>query len=227
MIGRLYHLGRKESKARAEQLLESFDLADAAHRTAKTYSGGMRRRLDLAGALVARPPVIFLDEPTTGLDPRSRMGLWDIIGDRVRHGVTLLLTTQYMEEADRLADDIVVLDRGKAIARGTPDELKRQIGGERLEVAAIDRDDLSVVASILKVVGTAEPSVDQDTRRVTVPVSGGVRALTEAVRQLDAADIQLADIGVRRPTLDDVFLQLTGHAATEEEANAKAKGRKA
>jgi ABC-2 type transport system ATP-binding protein len=221
MIGRLYHLGRKEARARAGELLERFDLSDAAHRTTKTYSGGMRRRLDLAGALVARPPVIFLDEPTTGLDPRSRLGLWDIIGDRVRQGVTLLLTTQYMEEADQLADDIVVLDRGQVIARGTPDELKRQIGGERLEVTVVDRADLPTVVSIVKAVGTAEPSADPETRRVTVPVTGGVRALTEAVRQLDAADIQPADIGVRRPTLDDVFLQLTGHAATEEEANGK------
>src|SRR6266568_3175157 len=216
MIGRLYHLGRKESRARAEELLERFDLTDAANRPTKTYSGGMRRRLDLAGALVARPPVLFLDEPTTGLDPHSRLGLWDIIGDRVRQGVTLLLTTQYMEEADQLADSVVVLDRGVAIARGTPDELKRQIGGERLEVVVVDRADLPAVASILKSVGTAEPSVDQEAHRVTVPVSGGVRALTEAVRQLDTTEVSLADIGVRRPTLDDVFLQLTGHVAADE-----------
>jgi ABC-2 type transport system ATP-binding protein len=222
MIGRLYHLGRKEARARAGELLERFELSDAAHRTTKTYSGGMRRRLDLAGALVARPPVIFLDEPTTGLDPRSRLGLWDIIGDRVREGVTLLLTTQYMEEADQLADDIVVLDHGKAIARGTPDDLKRQIGGERLEVAVVERTDLDAVTSILKGVGTGEPTVDADARRITVPVTGGVKALTEAVRQLDAADIQVADIGVRRPTLDDVFLQLTGHAATDEDEGKKA-----
>ena len=215
MIGRLYHLGRKEARTRAGELLERFELSDAAHRTTKTYSGGMRRRLDLAGALVARPPVIFLDEPTTGLDPRSRLGLWDIIGDRVREGVTLLLTTQYMEEADQLADDIVVLDHGLAIARGTPDELKRKIGGERLEVAVVDRSDLDSVTSILKGVGTGEPTVDGDARRVAVPVAGGVKALTEAVRQLDAAELHVADIGVRRPTLDDVFLQLTGHAAEE------------
>jgi ABC-2 type transport system ATP-binding protein len=227
MIGRLYHLGRAEARARAQDLLERFDLTDAANRTVKTYSGGMRRRLDLAGALVARPPVIFLDEPTTGLDPRSRLGMWDVIGERVRQGATLLLTTQYMEEADQLADDIVVLDHGTAIARGTPDELKRQIGGERLEVAVVDRNDLGTVASILKALGSAEPVVDTEARQVAIPVTGGVRALTEAVRQLDAADIQVADIGVRRPTLDDVFLQLTGHAATDETVATDGKGKKA
>jgi ABC-2 type transport system ATP-binding protein len=219
MIGRLYHLGRKESRVRAAELLERFELTDAANRPTKTYSGGMRRRLDLAGALVARPPVIFLDEPTTGLDPHSRLELWDTIGERVRQGVTLLLTTQYMEEADQLADDIVVLDRGVAIARGTPDDLKRRIGGERLEVAVVKRADLSTVASILKGVGTGEPSVDQHTHQVAVPVAERVTALTEAVRQLDAADIELADIEVRRPTLDDVFLQLTGHTATDENSD--------
>jgi len=222
MIGRLYHLGRREARARARELLERFELSDAANRTTKTYSGGMRRRLDLAGALVARPPVIFLDEPTTGLDPRSRLGLWDVIGDRVREGVTLLLTTQYMEEADRLADDIVVLDRGKAIARGTPDELKRQIGGERLEVEVVERADVPALAAILKAVGTGEPLVDVETRVVTVPVTGGVGALTEVVRQVDAAGVQLADIGVRRPTLDDVFLELTGHAAGDDQPSGKA-----
>jgi len=226
MIGRLYHLGRREARARAEDLLERFDLTEAAGRTVKTYSGGMRRRLDLAGALVARPPVIFLDAPTTGLDPRSRQGMWDVIGERVRQGVTLLLTTQYMEEADRLADNIVVLDRGKAIARGTPEELKRQIGGERLEVAVVDRTTLDTAASILKSLGTAEPMVDREAHRVAVPVTGGVRALTEAIRQLDTADIEVADIEVRRPTLDDVFLQLTGRAATGE-TQSEQKGRKA
>jgi len=225
MIGRLYHLGRTEARARARDLLERFELTDAANRTVKTYSGGMRRRLDLAGALVAQPPVIFLDEPTTGLDPHARMGMWDVIGERVRQGVTLLLTTQYMEEADQLADDIVVLDHGKAIARGTPDELKSQIGGERLEAVVVDRGELSAVASILKGVGTAEPLVDTEARRVAVPVNAGVKALTEAVRQLDTAEIQVADLGIRRPTLDDVFLQLTGHVA-EETPQTDKKGKK-
>ncbi len=229
MIGRLYHLGRQDARTRAEELLARFDLTDAAGRTVKTYSGGMRRRLDLAGALVASPPVIFLDEPTTGLDPRSRLSMWEVIGERLRQGATLLLTTQHMEEADQLADDIVVLDRGKAIARGTPDELKRQIGGERLEVAVVRRDDLSAVTSILKPLGTAEPVVDGEAHLVAVPVSSGVRALTEAVRQLDTADIQVADIGIRRPTLDDVFLRLTGRVATDatDETQTEKKGRKA
>src|SRR6266545_4112382 len=204
MIGRLYHLGKREARARAWELLERFDLSDVAGRTVKTYSGGMRRRLDLAGALVAHPPVIFLDEPTTGLDPRSRLGLWKVIGERVREGVTLLLTTQYMEEADQLADDIAVIDHGTVIARGKPDELKVQVGGERLEVAVEDREDLA-------------------TKRVTVPVASGVRALTDAVRQLDVGEVQVVDIGLRRPTLDDVFLQLTGHRAADEDADTTGK----
>jgi ABC-2 type transport system ATP-binding protein len=226
MIGRLYHLGRTESRTRAQDLLERFDLAEVANRTIKTYSGGMRRRLDLAGALVAQAPVIFLDEPTTGLDPHARFSMWDAIGEHVRQGATLLLTTQHMEEADQLADHIVVLDRGKAIAQGTPDDLKREIGGERLEVTVVDRNDLGLVTSILKALGTAEPLVDAETRQLAVPVNGGVKALTEAVRQLDAAGISVGDIGVRRPTLDDVFRQLTGHAATDETAKTNVTGKK-
>jgi ABC-2 type transport system ATP-binding protein len=220
MIGRLYHLGTSAAKQRADELLERFELTDAANRPVKTYSGGMRRRLDLAGALVARPPIIFMDEPTTGLDPRSRLGLWETIGERVRQGSTLLLTTQHMEEADQLADDIIVLDKGKAIAHGTPDQLKRQIGGERLEVRVTHRADLTAATAILKAVGNAEPTVDPEAHLVAVPVNGGVAALTEAVRQLDAADVEPADIGVRRPTLDDVFLQLTGRAVSTEEGSS-------
>jgi ABC-2 type transport system ATP-binding protein len=223
MVGRLHHMSKAAARARANELLERLDLTDATDRLVKTFSGGMRRRLDLAASIMADPEVLFLDEPTTGLDPRSRNDLWQMLRELANEGTTIVLTTQYLEEADRLADDIVVLDHGQAIARGRPEELKRHIGGERLEVAVVDRSDLDPVTSILKGVGTGEPTVDTETRRITVPVAGGVKALTEAVRQLDAAEIQVADIGVRRPTLDDVFLQLTGHAATDDEANGKGK----
>jgi ABC-2 type transport system ATP-binding protein len=213
MIGRLYHLGRRTARQRANELLERFELADAANRPAKTYSGGMRRRLDLAGALVVSPPIIFMDEPTTGLDPRGRQGMWDVISERVRAGSTLLLTTQYLEEADRLCDDIVVMDRGRAIAQGTPAQLKRQVGGERLNVVVQQRSEVPTAADVLKSVGTDEPEIDDAAHRVSVPVTVGTGALIEAVRRLDAAEITPEELEIRKPTLDDVFLKLTGQRA--------------
>jgi ABC-2 type transport system ATP-binding protein len=216
MVGRLYHLGAKASQARAAELLDQFELADAADRVAKTYSGGMRRRLDLAASLVARPQVIFLDEPTTGLDPRGRLGMWDVIRTLVREGATLLLTTQYLEEADALADDIAIIDSGKLIAQGTADELKAQVGGERVELIVADRSELPKAVAALTSLAIAEPVVDEDTHMVTVQVSGGTRALAEVVRELDMAGVEAQDLALRRPTLDEVFLSLTGHAAEEE-----------
>jgi ABC-2 type transport system ATP-binding protein len=232
MIGRLYHLGRRTARQRAKELLERFELSDAANRPAKTYSGGMRRRLDLAGALVVSPPIIFMDEPTTGLDPRSRLGMWDVISERVRAGSTLLLTTQYLEEADRLCDDIVVMDHGRAIAQGTPARLKAQVGGERLNVVVHDRSEVSTAADVLKSVGTEEPEIDDEAHRVSVPVAGGTGALIEAVRRLDAADITPEELEIRRPTLDDVFLKLTGQRAegdgepTDGQGKRDGKGKK-
>ena len=220
MVGRLYHLGRRASRERSRELLGLFGLADAGDRPVKTYSGGMRRRLDLAAALVAAPSVLFLDEPTTGLDPRSRSGMWDVIRDLVAQGTTLLLTTQYLEEADRLADEIVVIDRGTIIAQGTADSLKAQVGGERVEVVVERAGDLPLASAALAEVAVGEVLVDEHTRRLTAPVSGGAGALMAALRRLDANDVPLLDVGVRRPTLDDVFLTLTGHsaeAASEEE----------
>jgi ABC-2 type transport system ATP-binding protein len=221
MIGRLYHLGRAQSKRRAHELLEQFGLTEAANRVAKTYSGGMRRRLDLAGALVAEPPVLFLDEPTTGLDPRSRMDLWDVIEDLVRGGTTLLLTTQYLEEAERLADNILVIDRGTAIAEGTADELKDKVGGERLQIVACQEADVATITATITDIGTGDDPVVSG-RDICLPVATGPSALMEALRRLDEQEIELRDIGLRRPTLDDVFLTLTGHGADgEEEAAAE------
>ena len=218
MVGRLYHMDKAQAKRRAAELLERFSLSDAADRPVKGFSGGMRRRLDLAGALVAQPPVIFLDEPTTGLDPRSRLQLWDVIADLVKDGTTLLLTTQYLEEADHLADKIAVVDTGKVIALGTANELKSQVGGERLELAVDTTEDLAIATRVLAELGTDAPEVDEKTRTVIAPVSGGAQTLIAAVRKLDDENVHLLDVGLRRPTLDDVFLSLTGqHAELEEE----------
>ena len=213
MFGRLYQLPGAEARKRADALLEQFELSDAADRVVKTYSGGMRRRLDLGSALIGRPRLLFLDEPTTGLDPRSRLGMWDVIRRLVREGTTLLLTTQYLEEADELADTIAVVDVGRIIARGTADELKSQVGGERIEVVVRDRSAIPQAVEVLGRDCKGDVTVDDHTRRLTVPAEGGVQTLIQVVRDLDEASIAIDDIGLRRPTLDDVFLSLTGHAA--------------
>jgi ABC-2 type transport system ATP-binding protein len=215
MFGRLYQLPGAEARTRAGQLLEQFALSNAADRVVKTYSGGMRRRLDLASALIGRPRLLFLDEPTTGLDPRSRLGMWEVIRDLVRTGSTLLLTTQYLEEADALADDIAVVDAGRIIARGTADQLKSQVGGERVEVVVRRPDDLTGARDVLAGACGGEVTVDEHARRLTAPTAGGTESLVGVLRALDAAGIPLDDVGLRRPTLDDVFLSLTGHSAED------------
>jgi ABC-2 type transport system ATP-binding protein len=224
MFGRLYHLGNANAVKRANELLERFNLTDAAKRPIKTYSGGMRRRLDLAASLIVQPKVLFLDEPTTGLDPRGRQDMWGVIQELVKGGVTLLLTTQYLEEADQLADEIAVIDRGTVIARGTSDALKKQVGGERLEIT-VNNDDVAKTAEIVaQVSGSA---VHTDLRTVSAPVTTGSLALMAALRSLDDAKIHPLDIGLKRPSLDDVFLSLTGHVAEEaKEEVAELNGKK-
>jgi len=212
MFGRLYHLGKSASVKRAEELLERFSLTDSARRPIKTYSGGMRRRLDLAASLIVQPKVLFLDEPTTGLDPRGRQEMWQVIQELVKGGVTLLLTTQYLEEADQLADEIAVIDHGKVIARGTSDALKKQVGGERLEIT-VENVDIAKTQEIVSRISTS--AIHTDVRTISAPVTTGSIALMDALRSLDEAKIHPLDIALRRPSLDDVFLSLTGHVAEE------------
>ena len=216
MVGRLYHLGAAQARARAAELLEEFDLVEAADRPVKGFSGGMRRRIDLAGAIVNRPQILFLDEPTTGLDPRSRIGMWEIIQSLVANGTTVLLTTQYLEEADQLADHISVIDRGTVIAEGTADELKGQVGGHRVVVTLVDAADADAARAVLARHGSDEVHADSSGRTLDVPVAAGPQALQQVLTGLEAQGVALHDAGMRRPTLDDVFLSLTGVDATGE-----------
>jgi ABC-2 type transport system ATP-binding protein len=224
MFGQLYHLGKKASIARAEELLERFSLTDSAKRPIKTYSGGMRRRLDLAASLIVKPKVLFLDEPTTGLDPRGRQEMWSVIEELVKGGVTLLLTTQYLEEADQLADEIAVIDHGKVIARGTSDALKKQVGGERLEIV-VEAQNIAKTMEVVAAISGNRATLDEGLRMISAPVSTGATALIETLRSLDAAGIHPLDVGLKRPSLDDVFLSLTGHAAEEKIEEVATTGR--
>jgi len=221
LVAGLSHLARAQARRRANELLERFDLTDAASRLAGTYSGGMRRRLDLAASLIAAPSILFLDEPTTGLDPRSRLAMWEVIRELVTEGTTLLLTTQYLEEADQLADRIAVIDGGQVIASGTAEALKAEVGGERLELSIAPGSDIEAAARAVQPFGQGRARTDEDAGRVTLPIARGAALLPSIVRALDAAGVRLADLALRQPTLDDVFLALTGQAAThqtEEEA---------
>jgi ABC-2 type transport system ATP-binding protein len=221
IMGRLNHMPRSSVKGRAAELLERFEIADAADRPAKTYSGGMQRRLDLAASLIAEPSVLFLDEPTTGLDPYGRLGMWAILRELVGRGTTLLLTTQYLEEADELANTIVVVDHGEVIASGTPNQLKDQVGGDLLEFTVPDRARLDDALQAVAGLSASSPTVETDAKRIRVPVgSGGSTALVEAVRRLDAAGVVTEDLALHRPSLDDVFLAVTGHAAEVDSVNA-------
>ena len=218
MIGCLYGMRRKAARKKADELIERFRLSEAANRPLKTFSGGMRRRIDLAGALLADPPVLFLDEPTTGLDPRSRGELWNVIRERVEAGTTVVLTTQYLEEADQLANEIVVIDHGRAIARGTSQELKRRIGGEHLDVHLALLDDLLRVEAILRPFATGAVRIDDQDALISIPVAKGVEALGAVMVELTAQNVEIVDIGLRRPTLDDVFMELTGQKTQEEQS---------
>jgi ABC-2 type transport system ATP-binding protein len=226
LVGRLYHLDKREARARANDLLARVDLTDAGGRIVKGYSGGMRRRLDIAASLIARPAVLFLDEPTTGLDPRSRLGMWELIEGLVRDGTTILLTSQYLEEADRLATTIAVIDGGQVIARGTSRELKSQVGGDRLELTVSAASEVDTAARTLQPFAAGEPVLDREGLKLTVPVSKGAGILPEVVRELDAAGVALDDLALRHPTLDDVFLSLTGHVAEDVVEDKPAKGRR-
>jgi ABC-2 type transport system ATP-binding protein len=227
LFGRLFHLSKFDAAKRAAELLDRFDLSDAADRGIKGYSGGMRRRLDLAASLIGRPNVLFLDEPTTGLDPRSRQGMWEVIEDLISEGTTVLLTTQYLEEADQLANRIVVLDHGNVIAKGTSNELKSQVGGDRIEIVVESAGDVSNAAGLIQEFGSAPAITEVLTKTILLPVAGGSTAIVNIVRKLDENKISIADIALRRPTLDDVFLSLTGHATENtEEVSKPAKGRR-